>query len=106
MAFDTRVDTSYRKRSEGIPVTAQTVAALCRAGKPAAVFFSSYAYAETVARELAARTHLALRSQSSPGEAELSAQSAWVEDTLNNADALFLVLGSSLRKVSTFWEDG
>jgi Rad3-related DNA helicase len=66
------------------------------AARSIAVFFPSYAYAENVARTLAAdfSLHVALQ----PRAVDLAAQSAWVEASLAQADALFLVLGSSFAE--------
>jgi len=63
---------------------------------PVAVFFPSYAYAESVARELerAAPVRVALQ----PRLHDLAAQTAWVEHSLAFTDALFLVLGSSFAE--------
>lgn len=107
VGVDLRVDTTFQHRSHFFEVTAATVAALAgaarRAGGPAApaarsiaVFFPSYAYAENIARTLAAdfSLHVALQ----PRAADLAAQSAWVEASLAQADALFLVLGSSFAE--------
>ncbi|HWA85508.1 MAG TPA: helicase, partial [Opitutus sp.] len=72
IAVDVRVDTTFQHRSQSYTVTAATIAALCAAARTSApspssllpsphpatpcvaVFFPSYAYAETIARELAA----------------------------------------------------
>ena len=97
VAFDLRVDTTYQQRAGHYPVTAATVAALCRVGAPLAVFFPSYAYAEAIAAELAA-TEPGLRLELQPRRSELSAQANWVERALAGADALFLVLGSSFAE--------
>ena len=62
-----------------------------------AVFFPSYAYAEAIAHELAAIAP-ALRATLQPKLRDLAAQSAWVDESLRSADALFLVLGSSFAE--------
>jgi Rad3-related DNA helicase len=62
-----------------------------------AVFFPSYAYAETLSRELA-RSHPGLRVALQPRLTDLAAQTAWVEESLALTDALFLVLGSSFAE--------
>ncbi len=113
VAFDARVDTSYQQRALHATTTAATIAALHAAAPSAAlnsqlsalssatpcvaVFFPSYAYAESIARELAAVAP-ALRVALQPRVRDLAAQSMWVEQSLANADALFLVLGSSFAE--------
>ena len=62
-----------------------------------AVFFPSYAYADTIARELATNAP-DLRVALQPKLRELAAQTAWVEESLRTAHALFLVLGSSFAE--------
>jgi Rad3-related DNA helicase len=61
------------------------------------VFFPSYAYAEAIFEELV-RQAPGLRMALQPKLRELAAQSAWVEEALRSADALFLVLGSSFAE--------
>ncbi|HEY5079111.1 MAG TPA: helicase C-terminal domain-containing protein, partial [Opitutaceae bacterium] len=60
-------------------------------GGPIAVFFPSYAYAESVAR-------LFDGAALQPKRAELSVQSAWIEGALSEGRALFLVLGSGFAE--------
>ena len=92
VAVDLRVDTSFQQRQRHLPTTAQTAMSLHRsAGGPNAVFFPSYAYAESVAREVEGA---ALQ----PKRVELSAQSAWIEGALADRRALFLVLGSGFAE--------
>lgn len=62
-----------------------------------AVFFPSYAYADAIARELA-QIAPSLRAALQPKIRDLAAQSAWVDDSLLNCDALLLVLGSSFAE--------
>src|SRR5208337_4998621 len=77
---------------------AATVAALSRSASSAvAVFFPSYAYAEAVGREMALASP-SLRVALQPRQASLSAQAAWVEASLADSDALFLVLGSGFAE--------
>ncbi len=98
VAYDVRVDTSYRQRSRHHATTAATVAALSVAARgPVAVFFPSYAYAEAVQRELES-THPAIRAVRQPKSADLAAQTAWMEESLALSDALFLVLGSGFAE--------
>jgi Rad3-related DNA helicase len=60
------------------------------------VFFPSYAYAESVASALDRAFPLRVALQ--PKLRDLAAQSAWVDESLAFADALFLVLGSSFAE--------
>ena len=97
VAVDARVDTTFQNRSRHYPTTAATIAALhSTAGSCVAVFFPSYAYAESVAR-LLTESH-PLRVAVQPKLRDLAAQSAWVDESLAFADALFLVLGSSFAE--------
>ncbi len=110
LAFDARVDTTFQHRSRHYATTAATIAALHAASSssvirhssssavsPAvAVFFPSYAYAESIA-PLLTETH-PLRVALQPKLRDLAAQSAWVDESLAFADALFLVLGSSFAE--------
>jgi DNA excision repair protein ERCC-2 len=94
VAVDLRVDTTFQHRQRHIATTAQTVAGLHRsagAGAPVAVFFPSYAYAQSVAREFGAA---ALQ----PRRTELSAQNAWINESIDEGRALFLVLGSGFAE--------
>ena len=116
LAYDLRVDTSFRERPRYHATTAATIAALHAAalsvsqlstlnshlGKNTAtpcvaVFFPSYAYAETIAREID-RDHPGVRVALQPRLSDLAAQTAWVEESLALTDALFLVLGSSFAE--------
>ena len=99
LAYDLRVDTSFRERTRHHATTAATIAALHAAAEArcVAVFFPSYAYAETLTRELA-NTHPGLRVALQPRLTDLAAQTAWVEESLALTDALFLVLGSSFAE--------
>ena len=98
LAYDIRVDTTYRARARHYETTAATVAALCAAATgPVAVFFPSHAYAEAIEGSLR-REFPAVRAARQPRAMDLAAQSAWVEESLVLADALFLVLGSSFAE--------
>lgn len=98
MAVDTRVDTSFQQRSRHFGTTAQTILALHNAARgPVAVFFPSYAYAESIQRTLADTGNL-LRVALQPRLHDLAAQASWVEESLALTDALFLVLGSSFAE--------
>ena len=97
VAVDARVDTTFQHRSSYFATTAATIAALqAAANGPVAVFFPSYAYAESVARELERAAPLRVAQQ--PRLHDLAAQTAWVEQSLAFTDALFLVLGSSFAE--------
>ena len=98
LAFDARVDTAYQQRALHATTTAATIAALHTAARgPVAVFFPSYAYAESIIRELA-NVAPSLRASLQPRVRDLAAQAQWVEQALALADALFLVLGSSFAE--------
>lgn len=98
VAVDARVDTRFQQRAKHHPTTAATVSALHEAARgPVAVFFPSYAYAETIARELE-RSSPGVRVALQPKLRDLAAQTAWVDESLALADALFLVLGSSFAE--------
>ena len=92
------MDTTFQHRSRHYALTAATVATLqAAANGPVAVFFPSYAYAESIERalnEAGGRLRVALQ----PRLHELAAQAAWVEESLAFTDALFLVLGSSFAE--------
>ena len=64
---------------------------------PVAVFFPSYAYAEAILKAVDHGPNV-LRVALQPRLHQLTAQSAWVEESLALADALFLVLGSSFAE--------
>ncbi len=111
IAFDARVDTSFHHRAKYHAVTARTIEALhvsAQTAQPStltlplgtnravAVFFPSYAYAETIQRALDAGSSLRVAMQ--PRLPDLAAQAAWVEESLAFTDALFLVLGSSFAE--------
>jgi Rad3-related DNA helicase len=75
-----------------VATTARTVASLhLRAAGPVAVFFPSYAYAESVAREFEG-------ASLQPKRADLSTQSAWINGAVAEGRALFLVLGSGFAE--------
>jgi Rad3-related DNA helicase len=98
VAIDLRVDTTYQQRASYYAVTAATVETLQRAVAGAvAVFFPSYRYAEAIQQTLRSGGSL-LRVALQPRLTDLAAQSAWVEESLANADVIFLVLGSSFAE--------
>jgi DNA excision repair protein ERCC-2 len=94
VAVDLRVDTTFRQRRRHLATTVETAWALHRSAggaAPIAVFFPSYAYAEAAAREFGPA---ALQ----PRRSELAAQNAWLETSLDEGRALFLVLGSGFAE--------
>ena len=98
VAVDLRVDTSYRQRAGHFGTTAATIEALFGASRRAiAVFFPSYAYAESIQGSLE-RSGSVCRVALQPRGTDLAAQTAWVEQNLAFADVLFLVLGSSFAE--------
>lgn len=123
IGIDVRVDTTFQHRSRYYAATAATVEALHtaagqavenrppgvagRSGLPTsdlgpstaaiAVYFPSYAYAESILTALGA-IGSPLRAALQPRAADLATQAAWVEDSLARADALLLVLGSSFAE--------
>ncbi|HVU33083.1 MAG TPA: helicase C-terminal domain-containing protein, partial [Opitutaceae bacterium] len=98
LGFDVRVDTTFQHRSRHYRATAETVQSLqTAAGGAIAVFFPSYAYADAIRQELAGLAR-AFRAAVQPKVRDLAAQTAWVEESLLAADALFLVLGSSFAE--------
>ncbi len=123
VAIDARVDTTFQHRSHHYTTTAVTIATLTSLNSQpptlnsqpstlnsppsaldsatpraaVAVFFPSYAYAESIARELSQLApHVRVAQQ--PRVRDLAAQTAWVETSLASADTLFLVLGSSFSE--------
>lgn len=98
VAVDLRLATTLRERESHYGTTAETVATVqAAAGRAVAVFFPSYAYAESVLQAIERGGH-PLRVMLQPKLPDLAAQSAWVEEALALADALFLVLGSSFAE--------
>jgi Rad3-related DNA helicase len=98
VVIDLRVDTTFQQRARFYATTAATVATLHAAATGAvAVFFPSYRYAESIQQALRESGSL-LRVALQPRQTDLAAQNAWVEESLVNADALFLVLGSSFAE--------
>jgi Rad3-related DNA helicase len=94
VAVDLRVDTSFQQRHSHVDTTASTVAALHASagdGAPIAVFFPSFAYAESIADRVAS-------AAMQPRRADLAAQNAWIADSLDAGRALFLVLGSGFAE--------
>ena len=98
VAVDLRVSTTFRERANHYGTTAETIEAMFGAARSAvAVFFPSYAYAESVLRALEHNGSV-LRVALQPKLPDLTAQTAWIEENLALSDALFLVLGSSFAE--------
>ncbi len=98
VAVDLRVDTTLRERSRHYATTAATIATMHEAARgPVAVYFPSYAYAESVLRALEG-SGSPLRAVLQPKLPDLAAQNAWVEESLALSDALLLVLGGSFAE--------
>ncbi len=98
VAVDVRVDTTLRERTRHHGTTAATIEAMHGAARgPVAVYFPSYAYAESVRRALESSSSV-LRAAMQPRLPDLAAQNAWVEENLALADALLLVLGGSFAE--------
>ena len=100
MAVDLRVDTSFQHRERHLATTAETIAnwlAVPGALGPLAVFFPSYAYAESIIAALAS-SGVTARVTIQPRNLELSEQASWVERALLDSQALFLILGSSFAE--------
>ena len=100
VAYDLRVDTSFQRRAEATPVTAETILRFQQSLGPVgkvAVFLPSYAYLDIVSKAVAALPHAPALSLQ-PRRADLTAQASWVDQSLALADVLFLVLGSSFAE--------
>jgi Rad3-related DNA helicase len=101
VAVDLRVDTRFQQRELHYGTTAATLLAWhhCSGidGHPCAVFFPSYAYAESVSAEIARRDP-GVRIGTQPRKAGLAEQNDWVKQALVTTDFLFLVLGSSFAE--------
>jgi DNA excision repair protein ERCC-2 len=94
VAVDLRVDTTFQHRQRHMETTAETVReihASAGRGVPIAVFFPSFAYAESVARDV---PEAALQ----PRKSDLSTQNSWIRQNLDDGRALFLVLGSGFAE--------
>jgi Rad3-related DNA helicase len=93
VAVDVRVDTTFQHRQRHIATTAETVRALhaSAGGRPVAIFFPSFAYAEAVAQEVG-------EASLQPRRSDLHAQNAWIGGNLDAGRALFLVLGSGFAE--------
>jgi Rad3-related DNA helicase len=98
VAVDARVDTRFRSRAQHYATTAETVRLLAAGQpRPVAVFFPSYDYAEAIRAYLTA-LDAGLRVTVQPRGADLAAQTAFLEESLLTAHAIFLVLGGSFAE--------
>ena len=96
VAIDTRIDTRLKNRGDSYITTAQTIAAMIQisTNEPIAVFFSSYQYAQNIEAYLS-KLHPEYKVSTQPRRVKLEEQKIFMEQGLKDADALFLVLGSS-----------
>ncbi|MCB1123378.1 MAG: helicase, partial [Verrucomicrobiae bacterium] len=93
-AVDLRVDTRYKTRDRHAVITAETLASCIQASRnPVVTFFPSYKYAETI-RALVENEfpHLQVALQSRGGQPD--AQARFIDDSLAEADLIFLIMGS------------
>lgn len=98
VAIDARVDTRFRARERSYPVTAATIAEATEGlAAPIVVFFSSYNYAQRVSQYLE-RIAPFLRLAMAPRRMDLAAQTAFIEEALLAAHAIFLVLGTGFTE--------
>lgn len=98
VAVDTRVDTRYKTRDRYFTHTAETIRLMQGCSEnPLAVFFPSYRYAETIREYLKASDPL-LRATIQPRGATLREQEAFIEESLQFQDALFLILGTGFSE--------
>lgn len=98
LAVDTRVDTRWKQRARFHSLTAQTISRLTAdSGRPVAVFFSSYRYAEDVAAALGEIDPF-LRVAIPERGMDLAGQEAFIRESLRMAHALFLVLGTGFAE--------
>ena len=91
---DMRVDTRYRSRDRHYLTTVETLAHCVQgSSKPVVSFFPSYKYAETIKQTLENEfPHLSASLQRRGGSPDDQAQ--FIEDSLTEADLIFLILGS------------
>lgn len=98
VAVDARVDTRFHARAKSVPATAETVIQLCQGeADPIIVFFSSYRYAEAVARQVEWQSAW-LNIGMQPRGLDLHQQTEFIEHALLTSHALFLILGSSFAE--------
>ena len=97
-AVDVRVDTRYMSRDRHALTTVETLAHCVQSSsKPVVSFFPSYKYAKTIQKTFENKfPHLTLRLQDRGGSPEQHAQ--FIEDTLGEADLIFLILGSAFAE--------
>lgn len=93
-AVDLRVNTRYKSRDRFLITTAETLAYCVHSSSgPVVSFFPSYKYAETVKTLLENEyPHLSIALQKRGGSPE--AQTRFMNDSMSEADFLFLILGS------------
>ena len=97
MAVDARVDTRFSSRSEHYQLTAETISVAAeKASNPVAAFFPSYRYAEEIYDLLSEKSGQSVKLQ--PRLTKLEERIAFLEDALENADVLLLILGSSFSE--------
>lgn len=99
IAIDARVDTRYKNRSQYYEITAHTIITLYQEsqGQPIAIFFPSYHYADTI------KTYLETINPGLPvciqqKNLSLQEQQNFIENSIDNRDILFLVLGSAFTE--------
>jgi Rad3-related DNA helicase len=95
---DARVDTRLRARPRFYATSAETIQRFAAGqGRPIAIFFPSYDYAEAVRAYLATidpMTRVAMQ----PRGATLAEQGSFIDDALLTAHAIFFVLGGSFAE--------
>ena len=99
VAIDARVDTRYAARQRYYSITADTIHCLYQngQGKPIAIFFPSYQYAENIQHYLMELCP-SLPVQIQEKQCDLSQQKAFIENGLANNAVLLLVLGSAFAE--------
>lgn len=98
VAIDTRVDTRLRSRASHYSTTAETIIRMTATGQvPAAVFFPSYLYAETI-RTYVKTLDPGLNISIQPRNADLAGQLEFLDETFLTAHALFFILGSGFSE--------
>ncbi len=97
-AVDMRVDTRYKSRNQHLFTTAETLAnAVQYSRQSVAVFFPSYKYAQNIARALDNEfPHLRVALQQRGGT--LDEQSAFIDESVEEADLILLILGSGFAE--------
>jgi len=95
--FDTRVNTSYKKRGGFFEETAKTIEMLAEHSKKnVVVFFSSYAYAKSVAQILQySKVDFVIQENVKKKNLSYQEQGEFLEKALQSHVVIFLILGSS-----------